>query len=126
MKRCLLALTLFALLTALSLWDLRMVDSLTNSICECIELSLHCTKEGDGEAARAAMDCALRLWEEGEGYTHIFLRHSEVDSAADCLFELHGAILEQEEEQCAALAELAVYHLRSLQSMEHPRLGSVF
>ena len=82
--------------------------------------------EGDGAAARSSIDAALLLWEEAEGYTHVFLRHSEVDGAADALFELAGSIYAMDREQSRALAELALYHLRSIQGMEHPGWGSIF
>ena len=126
MKRMTAALAMLGLLFALSAWNLRHIDALTEELCGCVELSQRCVELGDGRAARAAVDDALWLWEEAEGYTHIFLRHSEVDGAADALYELAGAVYAMDAEQSRALCGEAVYHLRSLQGMEHPRLGSVF
>ncbi len=126
MKRTLIALVLLLLLGALGIWNLRQVDALTNGLCGCIELSIRCMEEGDSAAAKAAVDSALTLWERQERYTHIFLRHSEVDSAADTLYELQEAVYAGDAAQALSAGNPALYHLRSLQSMEHPAWGSVF
>ena len=126
MRRTLLAFALLGLLSALSLWNLRHMDSLTEELCGCVELAQHCVEEGDSNAARAAVDAALQLWQEAESYTHIFLRHSEVDGAADALYALAGAVYAMDTEESRALYAEVVYHLRSLQGMEHPSMGSVF
>ena len=126
MKRTIPALALLGLLLAFSLWNLHCIDALTEKLCACVSLSVRCVEEGDAEAACAAVDAALQLWQEAESYTHIFLRHSEVDGAADALYALAGAVYAMDAEESRALCGQAVYHLRSLQGMEHPSMGSVF
>ena len=126
MRRTIIALSLLGLLAALSTWNLRHIDTLTDRLCGCVELSMRCMDEGDGDAARAAVDAALMLWEEAEGYTHIFVRHSEVDGAADALFALQSAVHSQNVEESRAMGNAALYHLRSIQGMEHPGWGSIF
>ena len=126
MKRTLAAFALLGLLAAISLWNLRYINALADKLCACVELSVRCMEDGDSDAARAAADAAMTLWERSESYTHIFLRHSEVDSTADALFELQSAVYAMDAEESRALGNLAVYHLRSIQGMEHPGWGSIF
>ena len=126
MKRTLAALSLLGLLGALSLWNLRHIDTLTDRLCGCVELAMRCMEEGDGDAARAAADAALMLWEEAESYTHIFVRHSEVDGTADALFALQSAVYARDAEESRAMGHETLYHLRSIQGMEHPGWGSIF
>lgn len=126
MKRLLIALVLLSLLLALSLWDLRRIDALTESLCACIELSVRCMEEGDTAASRSAAESAVILWEKAEGYSHIFLRHSEVDSLTDSIYQFKSAVYAENTAELPILAECTETLLHSLRNMEHPRMGSVF
>lgn len=126
MRRLITALVLLGILAGLSLWDLHQVQTLSDQLCALTALSVRALREGDRAAAISSADTALRLWDEAEGYTHIFIRHSEIDSTADALFELKAAVLSGDVESAQAMQEMAAYHLMSIRTMEEVSLGSVF
>ena len=119
MKRELAAGALLLLLMAGAWWNIHAVDTLTREIMGDLDTSQAAEEQGDHPAAQAALDKALNRC-----YTHIFIRHAEIDSTADAFYELQAQLLSGEGDSSAAYDKLR-YHLDSIQRMEHPSLGSI-
>lgn len=113
------------LLALISIWNLKTVDSLTDDMIICIAKSQECANNLDARGAEKNADKAIELWLNADGYTHIFIRHSEIDSTSDALYELKEAIQTEEPNRLKAAYEKVRYHLESIDSMEHPSLGSI-
>ena len=124
MKRELAAGALLLLLMAGAWWNIHAVDTLTGDILAGLDTSQAAEEQGDHLAAQAALDKALNRWLEADSYTHIFIRHAEIDSTADAFYELQAQLLAGEGDSSAAFDKLR-YHLDSIQRMEHPSLGSI-
>ena len=124
MKRELAAGALLLLLMAGAWWNIRAVDRLTGELLAGLDASQAADEQGDHLAAQAALDKALNRWLEADSYTHIFIRHAEIDSTADAFYELQAQLLTGEGNSSAAFDKLR-YHLDSIQRMEHPSLGSI-
>ena len=124
MKRELAAGTLLVLLIAGAWWNIRAVDALTGDILAGLDTSQAAEEQGRHLDAQAALDKALNRWLEADSYTHIFIRHAEIDSTADAFYELQAQLLAGEGNSSAAFDKLR-YHLDSIQRMEHPSLGSI-
>lgn len=124
MKRELAAGALLLLLMAGAWWNIRAVDRLTGELLAGLDASQAADEQGDHLAAQAALDKALNRWLEADSYTHIFIRHAEIDSTADAFYELQAQLLAGEGDSSAAYDKLR-YHLDSIQRMEHPSLGSI-
>ena len=124
MKRELAAGTLLALLIAGAWWNIRAVDRLTGDILAGLDTAQAAEARGQPEEAREALDKALKRWLEADRYTHIFIRHAEIDSTADAFYELQSQLLSGEGDSSAAYDKLR-YHLESIRQMEHPSLGSI-
>lgn len=124
MKRELAAGALLLLLMAGAWWNIRAVDTLTGDILAGLDISQAAEEQGDHLTAQAALAKALNRWLEADSYTHIFIRHAEIDSTADAFYELQAQLLAGEGDSSAAYDKLR-YHLDSIQRMEHPSLGSV-
>ena len=124
MKRELAAGTLLALLIAGAWWNIRAVDRLTGEIMAGLDTAQAAEARGQPEEAREALDKALKRWLEADRYTHIFIRHAEIDSTADAFYELQSQLLSGEGDSSAAYDKLR-YHLESIRQMEHPSLGSI-
>ena len=124
MKRELAAGTLLALLIAGAWWNIRAVDRLTGDILAGLDTAQTAEARGQPEEAREALDKALKRWLEADRYTHIFIRHAEIDSTADAFYELQSQLLSGEGDSSAAYDKLR-YHLESIRQMEHPSLGSI-
>ena len=124
MKRELAAGALLLLLMAGAWWNIRAVDRLTGELLAGLDASQAAEEQGNHLAAQAALDKALNRWLEADSYTHIFIRHAEIDSTADAFYELQAQLLAGEGDSSAAYDKLR-YHLDSIQRMEHPSLGSI-
>ena len=124
MTRELAAGALLLLLIAGAWWNIRAVDSLTGDILAGLDASQAAEEQGDHPGAQAALDAALNRWLEADSYTHIFIRHAEIDSTADAFYELQSQLLSGEGDSSAAYDKLR-YHLDSIQRMEHPSFGRI-
>jgi hypothetical protein len=128
MKRELFAAALLLALFLGAWLNIRAVDKLSNELIQSVDESEEAYNAGDTVRATAAMEQALLRWIDADSYTHIFIRHSEIDSTSDAFYELqqalHDSILDPDSDCSAAYGKLR-YHIRSIQQMEHPRLGSI-
>ena len=115
---------LLVLLIAGAWWNIHAVDSLTGDILAGLDTSQAAEERGDQAGAQAALEGALNRWLEADSYTHIFIRHAEIDATADAFYELQSQLLSGEGDSSAAYDKLR-YHLDSIQRMEHPSFGSI-
>lgn len=69
---------------------------------------------------------ALQLWLDADDYTHIFIRHSEIDSATDAFYEALTAIVSEDQASASSAVEKLRYHLHSILTMEYVTIRSVF
>ena len=125
MKREMAAAALLLTLFGASFLNLRYLRGFTGELAGTVESSRAAFEDADYGRAEALLRGALSSWEGAEGYTHIFIRHSEIDSTADAFYELREVLLAEELEGCDAAYGKLRYHIISIQEMEHPRLGSI-
>ena len=124
MKKEIIALSLLVLLFAASLFNIWYFDRLCMDIAGEVNASSDALERGDMEAAQEHLNSALHTWLDADSYTHIFIRHPEIDSTADAFYEL-GQALEENSESCRAAYAKLLYHLESIRTMEHLRFGSI-
>lgn len=124
MKKEIIALLLLVLLFAASLFNIWYFDRLCLDIAGEVKASAVALERGDMEAAQEYLNSALHTWLDADSYTHIFIRHPEIDSTADAFYEL-GQALEENSESCRAAYDKLLYHLESIRTMEHLRFGSI-
>ena len=126
MKRELCALLLMLAMFGAAAWNIRRADRLTNEMAEHLELSEKALLSGDRSYAESELDAALRIWQNAEHYTHIFIRHAEIDSVSDAFFQLRQGLLAGDGKELSAAYDLLFYHVQSIDRMEHISPGSVF
>ena len=102
MKKEVIAGAVLALLIALSAWNIYSIDALTDSIGDSLRMSQALADIGDFDSAKTELDKGLKLWLNADGYTHIFLRHPEIDSTTDAFYELQELLLDGGGDGCAA------------------------
>lgn len=124
-KRDFAAAAVLLVLIGFSAWNLKSIDTLTDDICISLSKSQSAAEELDFKAARGYLDEGLERWLSAEDYTHIFLRHPEIDSTADAFYELEQVLAQEELPECAAAYDKLRYHLNSIDGMEHLSLGSI-
>ena len=126
MKREAAAAIILVLLCIMAAWNICRVKSLTSDIINQLELSRQSAEQADWEASAGAAENGLKVWLKAEPYTHIFIRHPEIDSCSDAFYTLLSAIEKAEAEGLNALFDQLEYHLKSIAGMEIPSFGSVF
>ena len=125
MKRELVALSLLVLLCVGAGLNVRALDTLTGELLSALTLSETQACSGDYAAARETLDRALERWLSADGYTHIFLRHSEIDAVSDSFYDLRSELEAGEGEGLRSLYEKLQYHLDSIDRIEHLSLKSI-
>ncbi len=126
MKREICALLLLLALFGAAAWNIRKVDTLTGELEQHLRLSEKALLSGDRRYAETELEAALRVWTTAERYTHIFIRHPEIDSVSDAFFALSQGLRAGDGKELSAAYDLLRYHLESIDAMEHITLGSVF
>jgi len=126
MKKTAFALSLLLGMALLSFWNLHHLEKLTAELSEGVVSVRQLCRKGDLSTAETALDKTLDRWLGSDGYTHIFIRHSEIDAASDIFYDLRGDILAGDAETAEADAEKLLYHLQSIYSMERISLKSIF
>ena len=126
MKREIWAAMLLAILFAGSLWNIRAIDRLTDKIGQYLDRSEQAIASGDTASAEKELQTALDIWLKSDSYTHIFIRHPEIDGTADAFYEALQALMEGEDEkEISAQYDKLRYHLESISRMEHLSFGSI-
>lgn len=123
MKREYIAAVLLAALVVTSAWCIRKIDALTDEICLRAQAAERAAS--DPETAERELRQGLELWLANEGYTHVFIRHSEIDACTDAFYEALSTLPDGEADAFASACEKLVYHMRSVSGMEHVTLGSI-
>lgn len=125
MKREVLAAALLFLTLALLLVNIHALEGLVGELEEHVCRSSAALARGDRELAVSELEAAMTLWQSAESYTHVFVRHSEIDAVSDAFFELNAALRGGDEADDALYLAL-LYHLDSIEKMDELRLGSIF
>ena len=125
MRREFIALLLLAALVTLSLWNIHTVEKLSEDILTRIELAESAAISGDKDAARKEFEKALQCWLGAKSYTHIFIRHPEIDSCTDAFYEAYNAI-DKAPGELGPSFDMLRYHLKSIAGMEQISLGNIF
>ena len=126
MKKEFVALALLIAILTGNLWNQRRLNSLINGLMSLAEDACSASQQQDWPAAANAAEEAEKLWLDSGRYTHIFLRHTDIDALTAALCDFRGAAIGQES------GELFTSYLRlkallvSLRGMEKLSFGSVF
>ncbi len=126
MKKEFAALALLAALLAASFYNVRYIENMVSEISALAHESYGCLAEGDTVASMQKLEQAIERWEQAEGYTHIFIRHSEIDGTSDAMFDALGCISGDSGQEADGAFRRLFYHLDSLVGMERVTLGSIF
>ncbi len=125
MRREYTAMIILAILMLGAWLNLRHMDSLTERIEAKLELSQKAAEQGSMDISEKALLDALDMWLGADGYTHIFIRHSEIDAISDSFYELYNALLSGETDALTPAYEKLIYHLESVNDIEHLSLRSL-
>ena len=83
-------------------------------------------RDGRWQEAEEAAGQAAQEWTEAGNYTHIFIRHTDIDALTAAFCDYRGAIAGRETGEIYAVYLRLSTGIRSLQSMEKLSAGSIF
>jgi hypothetical protein len=116
---------LILMLTA-AVVNIRCLTRLTGRVTELIEEAERLASRENWSGAAEKAEEATRYWENSDTYTHLVLRHSELESATDAIYDFLEQVYAREKGGAKGAAEAAKARLKSICSIEKIRLGSVF
>lgn len=125
MKREIIASALLVLLCIGAWMNVRTLDALVGDMANDLSLSAQAAREGQTALADERLNAALDRWLKADGYTHVFIRHAEIDAISDAFYELRGQLLSGEADGLDALYGKLLYHLDSIDRIEHLSLKSI-
>lgn len=126
MKKEWFAIALLAVIFAGSFWNLRHLSELTEGLLQLTETSFRAADEEDWAIAASAAEAAEKRWTDADPYTHIFIRHPEIDAVTDAFCSYRGAVTGREPGELFGTYLSLCEHLRSLRGMEQLSFGSIF
>lgn len=126
MKKELIAFSLIVLLAAGSLVNISYLRGFMDSLGNQLALSRTAMEQGDCDTAREVLLDAIDDWLSSDGYTHIFIRHAEIDSTTDAFFDLLSDVCARDTDAAEGAYGKLEAHLASIVGMEQVTLGSIF
>ena len=98
----------------------KIVNTMSQHILSAKEAYL---KE-DYSLAENELSFAKNIWLENDAYTHIFIRHSEIDATTDSYYTALSQLSQKDPSVIYSL-DAVQYHISSILSMEIPSTKSV-
>ncbi len=126
MKKEHFAVLLLGAIVLLTPWNLRHLDRLTEPLLCLTEEAYAQAGSGQADLAAGTAQQAEELWLRANRYTHIFLRHPEVDAVSDAFCAFRGAIAGGDPGVLLGSYLSLRMRLSGLREMEQLRLGCIF
>ena len=126
MKKELIAAVLLAVIFAGVMLNIRASERIVSSLMSEVDAAYAQLKSGNSESAAETLDKAIEQWLTLDGYTHIFIRHSEINSTTEAFFQFRSDIGSGDADAAEGSYGLLSETLRSIMTMEQISLGSIF
>lgn len=98
------------------------IDELSGLITEAEESAI----SGDWQKAAEKAAKASDKWQALDSYTHIFIRHSEIDGTTDAFFDLLGALYSKDPALTQSYSLALLVRLENIKGMEKVTIGTIF
>ena len=126
MKKEIAAAVILALVFIGVLVNIKVASNIILSLEEDVTAAYESAEKGDFDRAKPQLDAAVEHWMSLDGYTHIFIRHSEINSTTEAYFQLKSDIYAEDMGAVEGSYSLLMATLDSLMTMEQLSLGSIF
>lgn len=126
MKKEIISALLLLLIFSGVLVNIRINERIVSSLINEIDMSYENLKNGNEDKAMQQLDIAIEHWLNLDGYTHIFIRHSEINSTTDAFYGFRSDVGSGDADAANGSYGLLKETLLSLMTMEQISLGSVF
>jgi len=126
MKKEIISALLLLLIFSGVLVNIRINERIVSSLINEVDMSYENLKNGNEDKAMQQLDTAIEHWLNLDGYTHIFIRHSEINSTTDAFYGFRSDVGSGDVDAANGSYGLLKETLLSLMTMEQISLGSVF
>ena len=126
MRKELAAAIILALLLTGVMVNIRVASNIILGLKEDVTAAYQSAEKGDFDRAKPQLDAAIEHWMSLDGYTHIFIRHCEINSTTQAYFQLKSDIYAEDMGAAEGSYGLLMASLDSLMTMEQLSLGSIF
>lgn len=126
MKKEIISALLLLLIFSGVLVNIRINERIVSSLINEVDMSYENLKSGNEDKAMQQLDTAIEHWLNLDGYTHIFIRHSEINSTTDAFYGFRSDVGSGDADAANGSYGLLKETLLSLMTMEQISLGSVF
>lgn len=124
-KEIIFAVVLLALF-GLTVLNIKHLENMTDELLSVLEESFQNAENGDWEKAIEKAEEAEKLWNKADKYTHIVVRHSEIDCTTDSFYDFMIALYSEEAGEAKGAFKSLSTHLNSIVIMERITLGTIF
>ena len=126
MKKEIAAAVILALLFIGVIVNIHVASNIILDLKEDVTAAYESAQKGDFDRAKPQLDAAVEHWMSLDGYTHIFIRHSEINSTTEAYFQLKSDIYAEDMGAVEGSYGLLMATLDSLMTMEQLSFGSIF
>lgn len=126
MKKEIISALLLLLIFSGVLVNIRINERIVSSLINEVDMSYENLKNGNKDKAMQQLDTVIEHWLNLDGYTHIFIRHSEINSTTDAFYGFRSDVGSGDADAANGSYGLLKETLLSLMTMEQISLGSVF
>lgn len=126
MKKEICAIMVLLLLIAGAIGNIIHLKQITEQISSNLNYALlYCSLE-DYEAVYTETVKAQKSWTDAEKYTHVFIRHSEIDKINEIFYDILSAAQNKEKYETDFLLQKLQHFSNYLVKMETASVGSIF
>lgn len=122
MKKTVMGCAILALIFAACLINISYQSRILSDIEEYLSDAESHLLSGQADMAEQSVLKAIDYWNSLEGYTHVFIRHTDIDAASDAFYDL---LSELGNDPRGSLMKLRA-RLDSIRKMERLSIGSIF
>ncbi len=126
MKKELFAALILICLIVLSIWNLWYVEKMTTELSETISASYTLALEGKWEMAEKLAETGTAQWNNSDNYTHIFIRHTDIDTTTDAFGDYLSCIYSRDTGMLSGAYQKLLAHIMTIYEMEQINLKSIF
>ena len=126
MKKEIIITCVLVLLFTAAVINIHFINKLTDNVTDLIDESVKYAAEEDWAKAEKKAEEAADLWTNSDTFTHIVLRHPEIEAATDAIYGFVEEIYAKESGAAEGAAKAVTARLKSISSIEQIKLGSIF
>ncbi len=126
MKKELIAALLLIFLFSGTLVNIGVNDKIMRKLDAEVKDAYDSAVSGNWDKAQQCLDSAISHWLSMDGYTHIFIRHSEIDATTEAFCSMMSDLCAEDSGSLEGSYGMLHARLLSLIGMEHIGIGSVF